>query len=71
VPAPSGDEPDPDGLMLNTVVIPSMSTLFPRISNEEGRRALMKLQEAFVEAERVIPGLTFELVQEITRSMNQ
>jgi len=69
--ASNGDESDPDGLMLNTVVIPAMATLFPRISNDEGRRVLVRLQEAFIEAERTIPGLTFELVQEITRSMNQ
>jgi len=69
--ASSGEETDPDGLMLNTVVIPAMATLFPRISNDEGRRVLVRLQEAFIDAERTIPGLTFELVQEITRSMNQ
>jgi len=70
--AQNGDEEtDPEGLMLNTVVLPAMATLFPRISTDEGRRVLIKLQESFLEAERVIPGLTFELVQEITRSMNQ
>ncbi|KZT56130.1 Pkinase-domain-containing protein [Calocera cornea HHB12733] len=68
--ASNGEETDPEGLMLNTVVIPAMATLFPRISNDDGRRVLVKLQEAFIEAERTIPGLTFELVQEITRSMN-
>ncbi|KZO94104.1 Pkinase-domain-containing protein [Calocera viscosa TUFC12733] len=69
--ASNGEETDPEGLMLNTVVIPAMGTLFPRISNDDGRRVLVKLQEAFIDAERTIPGLTFELVQEITRSMNQ
>ncbi|EJU02827.1 Pkinase-domain-containing protein [Dacryopinax primogenitus] len=69
--ASNGEESDPDGLMLDTVVLPAMATLFPRISNDEGRRALVKLQDAFIEAERTIPGLTFELIGEITRSINQ
>jgi hypothetical protein len=43
--------------------------LFPRVSTQEARIALSNLQKAFTEAERVIPGVTLELVNEIVDSV--
>lgn len=45
------------------------SQLFPRVSTQEARMALSALQRAFNEAERVIPGVTHELVNEIVDSV--
>lgn len=43
--------------------------LFPRVATQEQRIALSALQRAFTEAERTIPGLTNELVNEIVDSV--
>ena len=43
--------------------------LFPRVSTQEARIALSALQRAFTDAERIIPGLTNELVNEIVDSV--
>ena len=43
--------------------------MFPRVSTQEARIALSTLQRAFSEAERIIPGLTNELVNEIVDSV--
>ncbi|KAH9996508.1 kinase-like domain-containing protein [Russula vinacea] len=43
--------------------------LFPRVSTQEARVALSSLQRAFTEAERMIPGVTMELVNEIVDSV--
>lgn len=43
--------------------------LFPRVSTQEARIALSTLQRAFTEAERIIPGVTNELVNEIVDSV--
>jgi serine/threonine-protein kinase 24/25/MST4 len=39
------------------------------VSTQEARIALSNLQKAFTEAERVIPGVTLELVNEIVDSV--
>lgn len=52
-------------LLANT----SCSQLFPRVSSQEARVALSALQRAFTEAERIIPGVTMELVNEIVDSV--
>lgn len=43
--------------------------LFPRVSTQEARVALSALQRAFTEAERIIPGVTLELINEIVDSV--
>lgn len=43
--------------------------LFPRVSTQEARVALSSLQRAFTDAERIIPGVTMELVNEIVDSV--
>jgi hypothetical protein len=43
--------------------------LFPRVSTQDARVALSALQRAFTEAERIIPGVTMELVNEIVESV--
>jgi serine/threonine-protein kinase 24/25/MST4 len=43
--------------------------LVPRVSTVEARTVLSQLQRAFAEAERIIPGLTNELVNEIVDSV--
>lgn len=50
-------------------LIPSFVKLFPRVSTQEARVALSSLQRAFTEAERIIPGVTLELVNEIVDSV--
>ncbi|KAF8588354.1 Pkinase-domain-containing protein [Ramaria rubella] len=58
-----------DRTMLDSVVLPAIASLVPRVSTLEARTALSQLQRAFAEAERVIPGLTNELVNEIVDSV--
>jgi serine/threonine-protein kinase 24/25/MST4 len=45
--------------------------LFPRVATQEARVALSALQRAFTEAERIIPGVTLELVNEIVDSVER
>lgn len=59
----------PDTTMLDSVVLPAIASLFPRVSTQEARIALSALQRAFAEAERTIPGVTMELVNEIVDSV--
>ncbi|KAI0305061.1 kinase-like domain-containing protein [Russula brevipes] len=59
----------PDTTMLDSVVLPAIASLFPRVSTQEARVALSTLQRAFTEAERTIPGVTLELVNEIVDSV--
>ncbi|KAI0271464.1 hypothetical protein BC834DRAFT_444611 [Gloeopeniophorella convolvens] len=59
----------PDTTMLDSVVLPAIASLFPRVSTQEARIALSALQRAFTEAERTIPGVTLELVNEIVDSV--
>jgi len=61
----------PDTTMLDSVVLPAIASLFPRVSTQEARIALSTLQRAFTEAERMIPGLTNELVNEIVDSVER
>ncbi|TDL20899.1 Pkinase-domain-containing protein [Rickenella mellea] len=58
-----------DTTMLDSVVLPAIASLFPRVSTQEARIALSALQRAFTEAERMIPGVTNELVNEIVDSV--
>ncbi|TFK42006.1 STE/STE20/YSK protein kinase [Crucibulum laeve] len=59
----------PDTTMLDSVILPAIASLFPRVSTQEARVALSSLQRAFTEAERIIPGVTLELVNEIVDSV--
>jgi serine/threonine-protein kinase 24/25/MST4 len=63
------DEDLPDTTMLDSVILPAIASLFPRVSSQEARVALSALQRAFTEAERIIPGVTLELVNEIVDSV--
>ncbi|KAF8899232.1 kinase-like domain-containing protein [Infundibulicybe gibba] len=63
------DDELPDTTMLDSVVLPAIASLFPRVSSQEARVALSSLQRAFTEAERIIPGVTLELVNEIVDSV--
>jgi len=58
-----------DATMLDSVVLPAIVSLFPRVSTVEARSALTNLQRAFQDAERIIPGLCNELVNEIVDSV--
>ncbi|EPT03381.1 hypothetical protein FOMPIDRAFT_1022379 [Fomitopsis schrenkii] len=66
---PSVDDELPDTTMLDSVVLPAIASLFPRVSTQEARVALSALQRAFTEAERIIPGVTMELINEIVDSV--
>ncbi|KAH7886245.1 kinase-like domain-containing protein [Phlebopus sp. FC_14] len=61
----------PDTSMLDSVILPAIASLFPRVSTQEARVALSTLQRAFTEAERIIPGVTLELVNEIVDSVER
>jgi serine/threonine-protein kinase 24/25/MST4 len=77
----------PDTTMLDSVVLPAIASvrlfrslisgpdhscqLFPRVSSQEARVALSALQRAFTDAERIIPGVTMELVNEIVESVER
>lgn len=61
-------EPEPMN-MLETVMLPAIGSLFPRVSTAEARLALTNLQRAFIEAEKIIPGVTNEIVTEIADSV--
>ncbi|KAL4253626.1 STE20/SPS1-related Proline-Alanine-rich Kinase [Abortiporus biennis] len=63
------DDELPDTTMLDSVVLPAIASLFPRVSTQEARVALSALQRAFTEAERIIPGVTMELINEIVDSV--
>ncbi|KAG5641636.1 hypothetical protein DXG03_004559 [Asterophora parasitica] len=63
------DDDLPDTTMLDSVILPAIASLFPRVSTQEARVALSALQRAFTEAERIIPGVTMELVNEIVESV--
>lgn len=67
--APPSDEELPDTTMLDSVVLPAIASLFPRVSTQEARVALSALQRAFTDAERIIPGVTMELVREVVDSV--
>ncbi|OJT09579.1 Serine/threonine-protein kinase svkA [Trametes pubescens] len=70
----SNREPDddlPDTTMLDSVVLPAIASLFPRVSTQEARVALSALQRAFTDAERIIPGVTLELINEIVDSVER
>ncbi|KAG9084538.1 putative protein serine/threonine kinase [Ceratobasidium sp. 392] len=55
-------------VMLDSVVLPAINSLIPRVSRE-AHVALTNLQRAFEEAERMIPGVTLEFVNEIVDSV--
>jgi len=61
----------PDTTMLDSVILPAIASLFPRVSTQDARVALSALQRAFTEAERIIPGVTMELVNEIVDSVER
>jgi len=63
------DDEVPDTTMLDSVILPAIASLFPRVSSQEARVALSALQRAFTDAERIIPGVTMELVNEIVDSV--
>ncbi|KII93310.1 hypothetical protein PLICRDRAFT_49368 [Plicaturopsis crispa FD-325 SS-3] len=63
------DDDLPDTTMLDSVILPAIASLFPRVSTQEARVALSALQRAFTDAERIIPGVTMELVNEIVDSV--
>ncbi|KAH9849200.1 Pkinase-domain-containing protein [Lenzites betulinus] len=65
------DDDLPDTTMLDSVVLPAISSLFPRVSTQEARVALSALQRAFTDAERIIPGVTLALINEIVDSVEQ
>ncbi|KAJ2918381.1 hypothetical protein MD484_g2004, partial [Candolleomyces efflorescens] len=65
------DDELPDTTLLDTVVLPAIASLFPRVSTQDARVALSALQRAFTEAERIIPGVTEELVNEIVDSVER
>ncbi|OBZ78814.1 Serine/threonine-protein kinase svkA [Grifola frondosa] len=65
----AADDELPDTTMLDSVVLPAIASLFPRVSTQEARVALSALQRAFTDAERIIPGVTLELINEIVDSV--
>lgn len=84
-PAPEDDLPDTtmlDSVVLPAIAsvrsifalesvrrLTSAPQLFPRVATQEARVALSALQRAFTDAERIIPGVTMELINEIVDSV--
>ncbi|KAG8844341.1 putative protein serine/threonine kinase [Tulasnella sp. 330] len=66
---PPADDELEDAGMIDTVILPILSSLFPRVSTDDGRQALANLRQAFIHAEQVIPGVTNEIVNEIVDSV--
>ncbi|KAF8330774.1 kinase-like domain-containing protein [Cantharellus anzutake] len=58
-----------DRTMLDSVILPIIASLFPRVNTQEARVALTNLQRAFTDAEHIIPGLANEFVNEIVDSV--
>lgn len=54
-----------------TEIRPLRTQLFPRVSTQEARVALSALQRSFTDAERIIPGVTLELINEIVDSVER
>ncbi|KAI4518215.1 Pkinase-domain-containing protein [Schizophyllum commune Tattone D] len=63
------DDEVADTTMLDSVILPAIASLFPRVASQEARIALSALQRAFTDAERIIPGVTLEFVNEIVDSV--
>ncbi|KAG8892749.1 putative protein serine/threonine kinase, partial [Tulasnella sp. 403] len=55
--------------MLNDVILPVLQSLVPRVSTEEAVEAIARLRDAFIMAERLIPGVTDEIVTDIVDSV--
>ncbi|KAJ7220287.1 kinase-like domain-containing protein [Mycena pura] len=55
----------PDTIMLDSVILPAIAATSLVVTSQEARVALSALQRAFTNAERIIPGITTELVGEI------
>ncbi|CAD6591502.1 MAG: putative protein serine/threonine kinase, partial [Tremellales sp. Tagirdzhanova-0007] len=55
--------------MLEGVIIPAINSLTTRIPNDHARLALVRLRQAFEEAEREIPGVTSAFVLEIVENV--
>ncbi|WWC73737.1 uncharacterized protein I206_107709 [Kwoniella pini CBS 10737] len=58
-----------DDVMLEGVIIPAINNLATRVPNDHAREALARLRQAFIEAERSIPGVTSAFVLEIVESV--
>ncbi|KAH9932072.1 Pkinase-domain-containing protein [Epithele typhae] len=66
------DDDLPDTTMLDSVVLPAIASVtVPRVSTQEARVALAALQRAFTDAERIIPGVTLELINEIVDAVER
>ncbi|EJD54242.1 Pkinase-domain-containing protein [Auricularia subglabra TFB-10046 SS5] len=68
-PEDDGGDPEYESAMLDSVILPAIAALVPRVSTAEGKAALAQLQRAFTDAERLIPGLANEFVSEIVDSV--
>ncbi|WWD04556.1 hypothetical protein V865_002626 [Kwoniella europaea PYCC6329] len=64
------DEGDED-VMLEGVIVPAINSLATRVPNDHAREALARLRQAFIEAERSIPGVTSAFVLEVVESVEQ
>ncbi|ODN72917.1 hypothetical protein L202_08333 [Cryptococcus amylolentus CBS 6039] len=65
------DDEGDEEVMLEGVIIPAISNLATRVPNDYARATLARLREAFIEAERSIPGVTSAFVLEIVENVEQ
>ncbi|AAW44662.1 hypothetical protein CNBG1910 [Cryptococcus deneoformans B-3501A] len=65
------EENGDDDVMLEGVIIPALSNLATRVPNDHARATLDRLRDAFIEAERSIPGVTSAFVLEIVENVEQ
>lgn len=57
--------------MLEGVLFPAFDSVAERIPNEAARQVLERCRQAFIEAERVIPGVSAAIVLEIVENVEQ
>ncbi|OCF43812.1 STE/STE20/YSK protein kinase [Kwoniella heveanensis CBS 569] len=67
---PHEEENDED-VMLEGVIVPAINSLATRVPNDHAREALARLRQAFIEAERSIPGVASAFVLEIVENVEQ
>ncbi|WWC92753.1 uncharacterized protein L201_007712 [Kwoniella dendrophila CBS 6074] len=70
-PPPAVDHDDDEDVMLEGVIVPAINNLANRVPNDHAREALARLRQAFIDAERSIPGVTSAFVLEIVENVEQ
>ncbi|KAK8849637.1 hypothetical protein IAR55_004972 [Kwoniella newhampshirensis] len=68
---PTHEDDGDEDVMLEGVIVPALNNLATRVPNDHARAALARLRQAFIDAERSIPGVTSAFVLEIVENVEQ